>query len=246
MPRPLLPPTYINVPAGIVYDKRISPVVLHTYVQIRGMAWGNEDNETPELSVQKLIEITGKSRATIYGHLAILRDSGWLLFSSAHHSGLTVRFISNAVHDLTLSRNLDSLNEDVNLTDLSLTKIIKHPPVNQKNRADSVQISGQESKNLDRNNGWHDVIDADLEDLLTRVGVYKDKFNAIADSGWTPWQIEKLAETVLNELGPGQGGGVFIWRFENLPAPQTAEQTADKLRQEWRESLEDWGDLVQH
>ena len=241
MPRPLLPPTYINVPAGIVYDKTIPPAVLSTYIQLRGTAWGTD--ETPELSVRKLIEITGKSRATIYGHLAILRASGWLLFSSAHHSGLTVRFVeSDAAHDQLLSRNLDSLNEDVNLTDLSLTKIIKHPPVNQKNRAERVRKSGQVSENLDSNNGWHDVIDSGLEQLLERVGVYRELFTRIATSGWTPWQIKTLAETVLAEVGP-DSGGVFIWRMENLPPPLTAEEEEAKRR---KELIESWGDLVQH
>lgn len=222
MSRPLVPPHYINVPVGIVYDPDIPPQVLATYIQIRGTAWGEDD--TPEISVKKLMELTGKSRATIYGHLAILRIRGWLLFASAHHSGLTVRFLSDAAHDALLSKNLDSLNEDVNLTDLSLTKIIKHPPVNQKNRAERVQKSGQVSRNLDSNNGWHEVIDDDLADLLDRVGVYRDKFPTVAESGWLPEQIETLAEKVLNELGPGEGGAVFIWRLFNLPKPPTEEE----------------------
>ena len=122
MTRPLLPPRYISIPVGIMYDNSISPAVRDTYVQLRGLAWGSDDNETPEISVKKLCELTGKSRATIYGHLAILRASGWLLFSSAHHSGLTVRF-TDAVHDQTLSKNLDLLNDDVKLTELNLTRI---------------------------------------------------------------------------------------------------------------------------
>jgi len=236
MPRPLVPPHYINVPVGIVYDKDIPPQVLATYIQIRGTAWG--EDETPEISVKKLMELTGKSRSTIYGHLGILRDSGWLLFNSTHHAGLTVRFISDAARD-ALSKNLDSLNEDV-LTDITLTKIIKHPPVNQFKRANTVQKSGQESEILDSNNGWHGKIDADLEDLLDRVGVYRDKFKAVADSGWNPEQIQKLAEIVLDELGPGRGGGVFLYRLINREPPKTEAN----LRR--RYVAGDWGAYVEH
>ena len=68
------------------------------------------------------------------------------------------------------------------------------------------------------------MIDDDLADLLDRVGVYRDKFPTVAESGWLPEQIETLAEKVLNELGPGEGGAVFIWRLFNLPKPPTEEE----------------------
>jgi len=234
--RPLVPPHYINVPVGIVYDKDIPPQVLATYIQIRGTAWG--EDETPEISVNKLMELTGKSRSTIYGHLGILRDSGWLLFSSTHHAGLTVRFISDAARD-ALSKNLDSLNED-GLTDLTLTRIIKHPPVNQKNRAESVQKSGQVSKNLDSNNGWHAVIDDELAELLDRLGVYRDKFVDVAAAGWSTWQLTQLALQVLDELGPGNGGGVYLYRLINRKPPESDE--------DYRRSYVggDWGTYVEH
>lgn len=248
MTRPLVPPHYINVPVGIVYDKTIPPQVLATYIQIRGTAWG--EDETPEISVKKLMELTGKSRSTIYGHLGILRDSGWLLFNSTHHAGLTVRFISDAARD-ELSKNLDSLNED-GLTDITLTKIIKHPPVNQKNRANTVQKSGHVSKNLDSSNGGHAaplaslgdaktaIIDDELSDLLDRLGVYRDKFVDVAAAGWSTGQLKKLALQVLDELGPGNGGGVYLYRLINRKPPESDE--------DYRRSYVagDWGMYVEH
>ena len=84
------------------------------------------------------------------------------------------------------------------------------------------------SRNLDSNNGWHEVIDDDLADLLDRVGVYREKFKAVAESGWLPEQIQKLAEIVLDERGPGEGGAVFIWRLFNLPKPPTDHERRRK------------------
>jgi len=238
MPRSLIPPKYISVPVGIVYDTAISPVVRDTYLQLRGLAWGDSDDETPEISVKKLCELTGKSRTTIYGHLAILRASGWLLFSSAHHSGLTVRFIADAeVHNL-LSENPDLLNDD-GLTDITLTKIIKHPPVNKKNRAGSVRKSGQVSENPDSSNGWHEVIDAELEQLLEQIGVYRVKFLDVAASGWSTDQLKKLARAILQDFEAGKGGGVYIWRIMNTQPPETDEQYRQKyVTGEWAAYVE--------
>jgi hypothetical protein len=71
MPRPLLPPRYVNVPSAFIYDQAFSPTELHTWIVLRGLAWGK--NETPELSWDQLERISGKSQSTLFGHLGNLR-----------------------------------------------------------------------------------------------------------------------------------------------------------------------------
>ncbi len=77
-----------------------------------------------------------------------------------------------------LSRNLDSsIKEDVKDIEY-LNQDLNLPPDYLVNPRDEVvQKSGQVSKNLDRNNGWHDVIDHLLENKLERLGVFR-KFMA--------------------------------------------------------------------
>lgn len=48
---------------------------------LRGLAWGK--SETPPLSFDQLEDITGKSRATIYGHMRDLDTRGALRWRSA-------------------------------------------------------------------------------------------------------------------------------------------------------------------
>jgi len=164
MGKPILPPRYVNVPAGPVYDKDLPDGVLRTYVQLRGLAWGKERME--HVTFKEIMEVTGKSRSTIYGHLGVLRDRGWLLFNSAHYSWLTVEFsggngpegdksvdkpVDKPVDNL--SRFLDSLNEEVNdLKDPVNSEINILPPVvnSVSLRARVVQKSGQESRKLDK------------------------------------------------------------------------------------------------
>lgn len=154
MNRPIIPPGYVNVPSHIIYDSAVSPAVKDTYIQLRGLAWGKD--ETPELSLDWLEETLKKSRSTLYGHLAELRDRGWLLFSRTQTRLIIVRFadISPVSQE---SRNLDDVvqnsgqlsQESRNLDDANLLikesinskNIIKEATV--QNSGQSVQKSGQ-------------------------------------------------------------------------------------------------------
>ena len=95
MARPVLPPKYVNVPAGPAYDPDLPDGVFRTYVQLRGLAWGKDRPD--DVTIKEIMEVTGKSRSAIYGHLGILRDRGWLLFNSAHYSWLTVEFCGSGL-----------------------------------------------------------------------------------------------------------------------------------------------------
>ena len=90
MPRPLLPPRGIHVPTTIVFHKDLSPTVIHTWIQLRALAWGQD--ETPQLSILQLSNLTGKSRSTIFGHLALLRQWGALRWRSSEKGTLMVTF----------------------------------------------------------------------------------------------------------------------------------------------------------
>ena len=93
MPRPLLLPRYVQVPAAMVYDEMIPETVRFTYVMLRGLAWGSL--ETPAVSMDQLTEVTGKKQSAIYKHMAFLRDRGALLWRPAGHGTIIVSFPDN-------------------------------------------------------------------------------------------------------------------------------------------------------
>lgn len=254
MARQNLPPRYVNIPAGPAYDEGLPDGVFRTYVQLRGLAWGKD--RLDEITVKEIVEATGKSRSTIYGHLGILRDRGWLLFNAAHYSWLTVEFcgsgpdgekdskhlVDNHVDDL--SRNLDCLNEEVK--DLNIfNQDVNLPPPNNlvnpreelvQNSGQTVQKSGQEGvKNKgtakDRSNGWHDVIKPDLEHKLERMGVFAPVYGQVAEavrSGeWSLEQVHQLADQVIG-LGGSAGPGVFIFRLKNRIRPESETEKREK------------------
>lgn len=249
MARPLLPPKFVTVPADIVYDVSLPAGVFRTFVQLRGLLWGKEE-ESQDFTIKELMEVTGLSRSALYGHLGILRSSGWLLSSSTHYSRITIylhggaqaaeetvdKYVDKPVDNL--SRNLDSsIKEDVKDIEHQ-DQCVNLPPDNLvKPREKVVQKSGQVSKNLDKNNGWHDVIDKPLEEKLERLGVFPQVYGQVAEavrSGkWTLEQVKELAGDVL-DLGDSAGPGVFVFRLKNRIRPETALEKQEKTLAEFR------------
>ncbi len=73
MPRSLLPPHGIFVATPIIFTRELPSQVKETFLQLLALAWGSAMHETPALSMPQLAELTGKSQATLYGHMAIIR-----------------------------------------------------------------------------------------------------------------------------------------------------------------------------
>lgn len=249
MARPLLPPKFVTVPADIVYDVSLPAGVFRTFVQLRGLLWGKEE-ESQDFTIKELMEVTGLSRSALYGHLGILRSSGWLLSSSTHYSRITIYLHGGAqaaeeTVDKTVDKTVDNLSRNLDSSIKEDVKDIEHqdqcvnlPPDNLvKPREKVVQKSGQVSKNLDKNNGWHDVIDKPLEEKLERLGVFPQVYSQVAEavrSGkWTLEQVKELAGDVL-DLGDSAGPGVFVFRLKNRIRPETALEKQEKTLAEFR------------
>jgi len=242
MARPLLPPRFVAVPTDIAYDTSVPSGVFRTYVQVRGLMWGQE-SESQDFTIDQLMEVTGLSRSALYGHLGILRDRGWLLSSSTHYSRITIylhggaqaaeetnnetvnKAVDNSVDNL--SRNLDSsvkeevkdiesLDQDINLPPYALVNPRKE--VVQKS-GQAVQKSGQEGvKNKattkDRSNGWHDVIRPDLEHKLERMGVFAPVYGQVAEAVRSgEWSLEQVHQLADQVIGMGGSAGPGVFVF---------------------------------
>ena len=146
------------------------------------------------------------------------------------------KYVEKSVDNL--SRNLDSsIKEDVKDIEHQ-NQCVNLPPDNLvKPREKVVQKSGQVSKNLDKNNGWHDVIDKPLEEKLERLGVFPQVYGQVAEavrSGkWTLEQVKELAGDVL-DLGDSAGPGVFVFRLKNRIRPETALEKQERKLAEFR------------
>jgi hypothetical protein len=109
----------------MLYNLEIPPEIRDTWAQLRGLAW-NSEKEPPEfeMNTKELITILGKKQSTFYGHLAFLRDRGWLLFGRAQKGILRIAILGTTegepsrilendnIKDLALSGDCDSQTRD--------------------------------------------------------------------------------------------------------------------------------------
>jgi len=83
MARPLLPPKYVNAESDVVFSN-VPDGAFRFYAQIRGLAWQSNYQNTPELTMEQLEEITGKRKTAIYGYMTLLRTSTPLRWAATH------------------------------------------------------------------------------------------------------------------------------------------------------------------
>lgn len=249
---------YVNVPAGPAYDSELPDGVFRTYVQLRGMAWGKDVLE--DVTIKEIVEVTGKARSTIYGHLELLRDRGWLLFNSAHNFWLTVSFCGNGNSngeeenqndcgkpvDKSVDKPVDNLSRNLDLLNRKVVKDIKEfnnntylPPNTEEPTSETVQKSGQVSRNLDGRKPptreepeeWRDVIPDEVAVKLREINMYEAVLPKLAvflrEGKLTLGQLAVMIKQVAAEGGKG---GMLMYRIKTGQIPVTEEQIVDKFR----------------
>jgi hypothetical protein len=102
MSRPLLPPSGIFVPIGLIFNDSMPPVLLQTWIQLRCLAWGA--TVTPCMPVKEMAAIIGKSPATLYRHMAQLRHLAALSWRTTGSGSLIVSFMQQATNNASESR----------------------------------------------------------------------------------------------------------------------------------------------
>src|SRR4030042_5497502 len=87
---PHLPPPGIFIPTRMIFDPQIPSVTLFTWIQLRCLAW--DGRVTSPLSMQELTQITGKSQATLYRHISLLRHFSVLSWLSTAQGKIILSF----------------------------------------------------------------------------------------------------------------------------------------------------------
>ena len=77
-----LPPSYVNAPVPIAYAEADDALIV-TMIRILGLCWAYDYERTPALTPEKLADLTGRPRSTLYRHLKELRDMQWIRVDQA-------------------------------------------------------------------------------------------------------------------------------------------------------------------
>jgi len=106
MTRPLLPPDFVKMPVGLLFDldPELSPTIKITWLQLRAMAWGK--TETPPFTAAEFEELTGTAGKTLYKHMGALRTNTHGAFRWRRGAGSTF-IVSFECSDQTADRPPD-------------------------------------------------------------------------------------------------------------------------------------------
>jgi len=217
MPRPLLPPRYVNVPSAYVYDLTFSPTELHTWVVLRGLAWGKD--ETPELSWEQLERISGKSQSTLFGHLGNLRARNALQWRPAGKSLIIVSFDDPAA-DAPGEARPDSGNPEKPIPPPSATLKVKQEILYQegikesrRSRIREIRLDGggnpaeehpavslyRQLTSLEPNAWQAQALAGEVNDLET----WQDALGHWLEHGWNPKNIHGQLDLYARGGAPG-------------------------------------------
>ena len=80
--RDALPPSYVNAPVPIAYAE-VDDALIVTMIRILGLCWAYDYERSPALTPERLADLTGRPRSTLYRHLKELRDMQWIRVDQA-------------------------------------------------------------------------------------------------------------------------------------------------------------------
>lgn len=240
MDESILPPGPVMVPMRIVFDHNMQPVVRDTYIQLLALAAENRHIVT--VSWPQFLELTNKSRSVVYGHLAILRQAGLIVFTAS--SGM-------------LWVELLGLTEESNIPD-KVSNYSENRPEKLKN----IPISGRRAGILEKGHttikrlkdstkGIDDrpsssikyvpesgfmhgsaPLSDEIRASLKSIGVWDHRLETVAllmqKNGWTDKQVMATIEELKLKPGENNLPGLLMWRLTNNAKPKGLVEVEDE------------------
>jgi hypothetical protein len=71
--KPALPPSYANTPLAIAYAE-VDDALIVTITHILELCWAHDYERTPALTPERVSDLTGRPRSTLYRHLKQLGE----------------------------------------------------------------------------------------------------------------------------------------------------------------------------
>jgi hypothetical protein len=215
MTSPLKPPRGLFVPGEVIFDSNLAPSLRDTLIQLLALAWQAQGHSTPLLSYEVLTALTGKSKRTLQGHIAALRNNHAALRLQIAGSGEFIVLFDPRLW--TTHRRRKNLHSPVKEDKESLKEFnytpSPPPDVLVKTRNKSLLESGRRAKNCAAaaDPRTHNLEPGLTAELLS-AGVYPGLLSEIEDSGLTPEMIRALLAWSYVD-NPDRPGGLFMARL---------------------------------
>lgn len=236
----ILPPGPVMVPIGIVFDPNMQPVVRDTYIQLLALAAENMHIVT--VSWPQFLRMTNKSRSVAYGHLAILKQAGLIVYTAS--SGmLWVELLGLTEESRSPDKGPnypDSKSENLNNIPISgrragilekghtTIKRLKDSTKGNEDRPSSSIKYVPESGFMHGSAPLSDEIRASLKS----IGVWDHRLETVAllmqKDGWTDKQVMATIEELKLKPGENNLPGMLIWRLTNNAKPKGLVEVEDE------------------
>ncbi len=73
-----LPPRFVNVPAGIIFNTHLPDAIFRTLAQLHGLAWQTKGERTPPATVAEFAHVRGLKERRMYDHLRELKKAHYI------------------------------------------------------------------------------------------------------------------------------------------------------------------------
>ena len=217
MPRPLIPPRGRYIPTKVLFDPDLSPPLRDTLIQLMALAWATQGHSTPRLSYEILTALTGKSKRTLQGHIADLRDKHTALRLQIAAAGDFIIVFEQRLWDSPRRRRIPHSPVKEEEEEESIIKLIKPPPppaVPVQTTGVKVLVQGQGAKICAGPTADDPMrgLEPELVDELLEAGIFPSLLDEVGRSGRPPEALRALLAWARADK-PTQPGGLFIARL---------------------------------
>lgn len=85
-----LPPRFVNMPAGTVFDAHLPDALFRTLAQLHGLAWQTKGERTPPATVAEFARLRGLKERRMYDHLRELKEQGFIRVENLGHNRIVI------------------------------------------------------------------------------------------------------------------------------------------------------------
>jgi hypothetical protein len=225
MPVPLKPPRGAFIASTVLFHAELRPAVKDTLIQLVGLAWRSNGGATPPLSYNQLSHLTGKPVKTLYGHIAVLRDTHAALRMQDAGDGMVIFTFAEWVKPARMHAGVISENPEMPVKEEEQELILSN---SRKNLLLNDQAETHPQKRIHprlKKTGPKGVaLPRKLQSALLDAGLFPVLLDEVAASGRSEKDIGALLAWAAHDQ-PANPAPLFVARLRAGARPPHAYRT---------------------
>jgi hypothetical protein len=191
MTRPIKPPRGAFIATSVLFHPSMHSAVRDTLIQLLALAWASNSQYTPPLSYQQLVALTGKTKATLYGHIAALPDDHAALRLQPAGDGLFIVTFADWLAPVTSKKppfEILELPDQEEEESISIPGELIPPPVDSYDQG----LENSKNRKFAPQKAVRRRLSPALHRALHEAGVFPDLIEEVASSGFSEEDLRAL------------------------------------------------------